>query len=67
MTEGLRGKDLRVDKIWSRTCPETFLDVPVEMRSVSDCHLRPLIREEAEAPQSIRIAKLKKKSEIHFF
>ena len=51
--ERLRGKDLRVVKIWSRTCPETFLDVPAEMRSVSDCHLRPLITEEAEA---IRIA-----------
>ena len=34
----------------------TFLDVPVEMRSSSDCHLRPLITEEAEAPQSMRIA-----------
>ena len=26
------------------------------MRSPSDCHLRPLITDEAEAPQSIRIA-----------
>lgn len=38
----------------------TFLDVPAEMRSVSDRHLRLLITEEVEAPQSIRIAESEK-------
>ena len=50
------GKDLTVDKTWFSTCSETFLDVPAEMKSPSGCQLRPAITEEAEAPQSIRVA-----------